>query len=202
MRYNLLRLCLIVILAAGFSAPVFALDPLSWEKSWTIDYSRSRLGFSGMQGDNTAFQGFFKTFTVDADFNPENPETGKITAIVDVTSITTNDAQRDGMLPQKEWFNTERYPQARFTSKAITEAGSDENGAKVFTATGELLLKGITQPVTVRFTMTPEGDMWHVVGKARLLRTDFLIGQGQWADEQSVKFSINVSFDLYAKPKS
>src|ERR1700761_6131120 len=93
-------------------------------KPWTVDYSKSRLGFSASQ-NNITFEGRFTRYQVDVDFDADHPETSKINAVVDISSIGTGDPQRDAMLPQPEWFATAQYPQATFVSTQIVKNGPD-----------------------------------------------------------------------------
>src|SRR5262249_47317681 len=127
-------------------------------------------------------------------------EKAKITVVVDIGSITTNDAQRDAMLPKSDWFNTEKFPKAKFVSSSVTEAGNDENGNKVYKATGKLLIKGASQEINIPFTLVQEGDHWRIKGKTRISRANFFIGTGEFADEKTVKNVVNVYIDLVANP--
>src|ERR1700743_3052153 len=119
-----------------FTSPAFA-------KPWTVDPANSKLGFVGMQGD-TSFEGTFKTFTANIDFDPAHPETGKISATIDTSSATAG-SERDEYLPQADWFNVKKFPQAQFASTSIRATASDKSGANCFEATGTLSIKGITK---------------------------------------------------------
>jgi polyisoprenoid-binding protein YceI len=164
-------------------------------KTWTIDYSHSHLGFIGKQGD-TAFDGSFKKFTATVDFDPDHPEGGKIAATVDLASATTGDDQKDSMLPQSDWFDTSKFPQAQFVSAQIRKTGTN-----AYEAQGMLTIKGIAKPVILPFTLVAEGDHWRAQGKTTLMRSDFNIGQGQWSDDKTVRLKVDVTVDLAAKPQ-
>ena len=73
------------------------------------------------------FQGSFKNFTANIDFDPDHPETGKIAATIDIASASTGDGERDGMLPQSSWFDTGKFPQAQFHQQH-----DQQNGARYF----------------------------------------------------------------------
>jgi polyisoprenoid-binding protein YceI len=183
-----------------FAASVFAFALLTGfsfgaeAKPWTIDYGKSHLSFSATQSGMN-FQGAFTRYKVDVDFDPGHPETSKINAVIDISSIGTGDAQRDSMLPQPEWFATAKYPQATFVSTEITKAGPDN-----YIAHGTLTIKGTPHPATLPFTLVHEDDHWHSQGKVDVLRSDFHIGEGQWSDEKYVKFAVEVKIDIVAKP--
>jgi polyisoprenoid-binding protein YceI len=184
MRALFLAGCLILA-----TTPAFA-------KTWVIDNSQSHLGFIGTQG-TTPFNGSFKNFTASIDLDPDHPETAKITATIDIASVSAGSSERDSYLPQADWFNTKAFPQAQFTSTSIQKTGDH-----AYVAQGNLTIKNITQPVTLPFTLTQEGDHWRAQGKTTLMRTDFHIGQGDWSNEDYVKHAVDVVIDLSAKPIS
>jgi len=183
------RLLLLAITLAAFAAPAEA-------KPWTVDYAQSHIGFGGT-ANGSAFTGAFKSFTAAIDFDPDHPETGKISATIDIGGAATGDRQRDAMLPQADWFDAAKFPEAQFTSTAIRKTGADS-----FEAAGTLTIKGIAHPVTLPFTLVKEGDHWRAQGKADLLRNDFHIGEGDWNNQDYVKYAVAVTVDIAAQPAS
>lgn len=181
-----LALCLAAL--AMLASPALA-------KPWVIDKAHSQIAFTGMQG-STAFTGNFKTFDVQIDFDETHPENGKITATIDVSSITAGSTERDGYLPQPDWFDTKKFPQAVFASSSISKTGEH-----AYLADGTLTIKGSSQPVKLPFTLRNEGDHSRAQGTVSLLRTDYKIGTGDWAKEDYVKHKVDVSIDLSAKPQ-
>lgn len=173
---------------------VFLFSGSAEAESWMIDYAHSQMGFTGMQ-ETSAFQGSFKKFTVDVDFDPNHPEQGKIAATIDIASATTGDGEKDGMLPQSDWFDTSKFPQAQFASSHIRKTGPN-----AYEAQGTLTIKGIAKPVTLPFTLVQDGNHWRAQGKTTLLRTDFHIGEGQWSDDKTVKLKVDVTLDLAVQP--
>jgi polyisoprenoid-binding protein YceI len=187
MMRRILFFCLIATLA-GLSGEADA-------KPWLIDYQHSTLGFTGMQG-SSAFEGSFKNFKADVDFDPDHPDKGKISATIDIAGVTTGDSQRDSTLPQADWFDTAKFPQAEFVS---TKIGS--TGVNSYEAQGTLTIKGISKAITLPFTLSKEGNHWRARGKTTIVRTDFRIGEGQWADNKTVKLAVEVTLDLTARPQ-
>jgi polyisoprenoid-binding protein YceI len=180
--------------ALCLTAFVLFAAPAASAKSWVIDYSKSHLGFTGMQGA-TPFDGSFKNFTATVDFDPDHPETGKITATINMSSADAGNAERNAALPGIDWFNTDKFPQAQFVSNHI-----DRTGASSYEAQGTLTIKGITKTVELPFTLHQEGDHWRVQGRAGLIRSEFNVGQGQWASPDVVAYAVDVTVDLAAKP--
>ncbi|MBM2823330.1 MAG: polyisoprenoid-binding protein [Thermoleophilia bacterium] len=82
-------------------------------------------------------------------------EEPSIQGTVAVASITTFDENRDGHLQSPEFFDVERYPELSFESTEIEFRGDD------LRVEGELTIKGITKPVTLRGTFVGSGvDPW------------------------------------------
>jgi polyisoprenoid-binding protein YceI len=181
-------LALLLLLIA---TPAFA-------KSWTVDYQNSKLGFTGIQG-SAPFEGLFKTFTATIDFDPAHPETGKITATIDTGSATAGSSDRDEYLPQPDWFDVKKFPQAQFATTSIHATSPDKSGANCYEAAGTLSIKGISKDVTLPFCLKPEGDHMRAQGQLKLMRNDYTVGIGQWANEAYVKHAVDVTIDIAAK---
>jgi len=162
-------------------------------KPWAIDYTQSHLGFTGQQS-GASFTGGFKHFEATIDFDPAKPESGKITADIDITSITAGDAERDAYLPQSNWFDTKKFPKAAFASTAIRAAAPN-----CFEASGTLTIKGLAKPVTLPFCLTSEGEHSRATGKLTLQRNDYQIGLGQWSSTDLVAKDVTVTVDIVAR---
>ena len=181
-----LALLLLIALLAS-TAPASA-------KTWETDYSKSSLGFIGKQGDEV-IKGRFKNFQATINFDPANPTFSKITASIDITSVLTGSNDVDTSLPQSDWFDSKKFPKAEFTTTFI-EADTKPSCYK---ATGNLTLKGISKEILLPFCLTQEGDHMHAKGEFTLMRNNFEIGIGQWADEGMVANAVTVTVDIVAK---
>lgn len=67
---------------------------------------------------------------------------GRVTAVLDATSVHTGNEQRDGHVRSADFLDVEKYPQIEFTSTEVR----DFNG-ETFTLVGELTLHGVTRTV-------------------------------------------------------
>lgn len=103
--------------------------------TWTIDPSHSEVGFtvrhlmSKVRGQFEKFEGTLTTGASLADTSTQ--------ATIDLNSINTRDAQRDGHLRSADFFDVENSGPMTFTSTGF-------DGKK---ASGELTIKGVTKPV-------------------------------------------------------
>ena len=76
-------------------------------------------------------------------------------AEIDVATLDTREAQRDGHLKSEEFLHAQAYPSITFTSTAIT--GTDT----AFQIVGDLTIKGTTRSVTLDASVDGRGkDPW------------------------------------------
>lgn len=129
--------------ASTFDAPTRVVSDLSG--NYTIDASHSRLGFSARHAMVTTVRGQFGGFEGAAVINAANPGASKVEITIDVNTIETGSADRDGHLKSGDFFETETFPTITFVSTKV-ERDDDE-----WTITGDLTIKGITKSVEIEF---------------------------------------------------
>ena len=160
-----------------------------------MDPAKSRLGFTGQQ-TGAPFTGRFKTWSAAIAFDPARPEAAHVSATVDVASATTDDPQKDEAMPSADWFDASDFAKATFQATGFAPKGGD-----TYETQGTLTLRGVTKPATLAFTLTISGDQAHAVGKAKLVRTDFGVGQGSWSSGDMVGLDVDVDMDVTATRK-
>lgn len=137
--------------------------------TWSIDPAHSavefhvkHLGLATVKGRAPVVRG-----TIEGGDQPS------LEGTVDVSSITTFDESRDGHLQSPEFFDVERYPELTFTSSAIAVEGDR------LRVDGELTIKGITKPVTLRGAFAGTGtDPW---GNERLgIDLETVVDRTEW----------------------
>lgn len=111
-----------------------------------IQFKIKHLGYSWLLGS-------FKTFTGEFTVDPNAIEKSSVKAEVDVTSLDSNNAERDKHLRSKDFFETDKYPKATFVSKEVKKTGD-----KTADITGDFTLKGVTKPITLKATYIGGGD--------------------------------------------
>ena len=122
--------------------------------TWAIDASHSEVGFSVRHLMVSKVKGNFESFEGSLTIG-EDPLQSSVQVEVDLSSINTRDAQRDGHLKSGDFFQVETFPKLTFTSTAVKPSGSD------FTVLGDLTIKGVTQPVELDLEFNGVGpDPW------------------------------------------
>ncbi|KQV77359.1 polyisoprenoid-binding protein [Nocardioides sp. Root122] len=133
-------------MTTGFDAPTTAIDDISGD--YTLDVSHSRLGFVARHAMVTKVRGQFGAFTGTATIDAATPSSSKVDLSIDVASIETGSADRDGHLKSADFFDVETYPTITFTSTDVKRDGDD------WAVTGDLTIKDVTKPVTIEFEQT------------------------------------------------
>lgn len=153
----------------------------------------STLTFAGSyQGDG--FSGRFPGFAARLSFDPKRPASAKLEVTIPLATVTTGNADYDGELRSRAFFDAARFPQARFTATRFRNLGGQR-----YAAAGTLSLRGISRPVTLTFTWTP-GARPVLSGKATVKRLDFGIGMGDWADTSLLQNDIAISTKVVLQP--
>lgn len=109
--------------------------------TWKLDPTHSTVAFSVKHLMISKVRGTFDTFDVTI-VTAENPADSTIEAVIDVASVNTNNADRDGHLRTNDFFKVEEFPTMTFRSTSFTEIDGDD-----FTLEGELTLRGVTKTV-------------------------------------------------------
>ncbi|MBS1698893.1 MAG: YceI family protein [Actinobacteria bacterium] len=109
--------------------------------TWNLDPAHSEVTFSVRHMMISKVRGTFgvKSATLVA---PENPLEARVEASVDVTSLDTGDAGRNGHLMSADFFDVEKYPTMEFASTGARLEDGD------FYVDGDLTIHGVTKPVT------------------------------------------------------
>ncbi len=132
----------ILLATAVFLAPgvakaqdTYAIDPVHSMMIFKIDH----LGTSDFYGRVNDVTG---TLVVGAE-----PSQSSIKLEAKVDNIDTNQDKRDEHLRGPDFFNAKQFPKMTFQSTSVTKTGE-----KAFEVAGNLTIKGVTKPVTLKVT--------------------------------------------------
>jgi polyisoprenoid-binding protein YceI len=160
--------------------------------TWTIDPTKSTVGFTGSQS-GTPFTGKFGKFSGTIVFDPANPGAGHADVTIETASAATGDQQKDGAMPGSDWFAADKFPTAHFVATSFKSTGTGS-----YEADGTLTIRGVTKPITLPFTLAITGDTAKADGKVQLIRTDYGVGQGEWSTAQYVALDVAVTLTIVA----
>lgn len=109
---------------------------------WEFDPTHSELGFKIKHLMITNVSGTFKKFDVKVESENDDFATAQIVASADMSSISTNNEQRDAHLRNADFFEVENYPELVFQSTRIERVDNE-----TFYLYGNLTMKGVTKEV-------------------------------------------------------
>ncbi len=110
--------------------------------TWNVDGTHSNVKFSVSHLVVSTVEGYFKIFSgtvlsKSPDFNNAN-----IAFTVDVSSINTDNEQRDKHLKSDDFFNAEKYPKMSFTSTSFKKTKGN-----YYVLEGNLTIRDVTKKV-------------------------------------------------------
>jgi len=157
--------------------------------TWLANQHSGTLRFVATQA-GARFSGHFGEFSVRLDFDPRDPANARLDVTIATRSADTADADRDEVLHGRDFFWVQRFPEAAYHAVGLQRDG------KGWIAAGSLSLRGVTQPVAVRFELKPKQGEFIMKGGATLRRLEFGVGQGDWASTTWVGNPVDVAFEL------
>jgi polyisoprenoid-binding protein YceI len=178
------------------TTPLSAGAPLLGPGRWTLDKNHSgvffvvrHLGLSNVRG---RFDEFEATLEIGS-----NLDAVVVTADVDLSSVDTNNADRDAHLRSTDFFGTDEHPRMTFRSTSVRGAGEN------YELIGDLTVAGITKPVEfdVEFNGTevfPGDQSTHAgfTATGQIRRSDFGIDFGIVAGAEKLMLGDKVKVEL------
>lgn len=134
--------------------------------SWVIDRPHTTISFSVRYLMMTNITGYFNDYTARITTVGEDFMTAEIEFKVDTKSIDTHDNTRDVHLKSSDFFDSERFNEIVFKSKAVQKCSADDK----YILKGDLTIKGITNSIELK--VDREGAVIDMGGK---LKTGFHI---------------------------
>jgi polyisoprenoid-binding protein YceI len=152
---------------------------------------KSEIRFTSKQmGVNV--DGRFRKWTANIVFLPADLAKSSASFDIDIGSIDLASADSENEVRDKLWFDTAKFPTARFVSTSFRDAG----GGK-YEVAGTLTMKGVAKPAAVPFAMTKDASGNTVAdGAFTIRRLDYRIGEGEWADTGTVANEVLVKFHM------
>ncbi|HEY3384378.1 MAG TPA: YceI family protein [Vicinamibacterales bacterium] len=115
-------------------------------RTFAIDKAHSEAVFQ-VRHLVTRVRGRFSDFAGTIQFNEASPENSTADVTIQAATIDTNQADRDTHLRSADFFSVEQYPTLTFKSTKVTKTGSE-----TLDVTGDLTIRGVTKPVTLKTT--------------------------------------------------
>lgn len=154
----------------------------------TVQLDKSRVGFVSRQM-GVPVEGGFTKFAAQVAFDPARPEAGRARVDIELASIDTGNAEADEEAKGKHWFGVREFPRAEFVSSGVRALGAGR-----FEARGRMSIKGRTREIVAPFTLRMVGADAVLEGTLPIMRLQYGIGEGMWADTATVADEVLVRF--------
>jgi len=144
MRLKTWRVSLLVACAC-----VFSIAAAAHADTWNIDPAHTAVEFSVRHMMISNVKGVFQKTTGTITVDGTDPNSVKIDATIDASSIDTRVEKRDNHLKSDSFLDVAKYPTITFKSTKIEPDGTDK-----WKVTGDLTLHGVTKPVVLEVQNT------------------------------------------------
>lgn len=173
---------------------IFPISLYAAVPQWKIIPKESSLTFTATQ-NSAPVSGEFKSFDGTIAFDPAQLSASNVKIIINMASLSTSYGDLTTTLATSDWFDVTKFPQAVFTATQFKKIND-----KQYEAIGTLTIRDKTFPINVMFNsddFTQKKVL--VIGTALLNRTNFSVGQGEWAGTDEIKAEVTVNFRLAAQ---
>ena len=148
------------------AAPLMAADYDVDAAHTTVQFKVGHLGFSELVGRFNTFSG---TFSMD----DANPTAAKASFEIDAASVDSNHEARDKHLRSADFFDCEKNAQHTFRIKSAKADNAVPAKATKFDLTGELTIRGITQPIELSLKREGGENAFVLTGSVLIDREKF-----------------------------
>jgi polyisoprenoid-binding protein YceI len=125
------------------------------QATWQIDPSHTTVGFAVKHMVVTTVKGHFGKVSGSIELDEADPTNSTIRAEIEAASIDTRWPDRDAHLRSADFLDAEAYPTITFQSTSIERDGD------AYTLRGDLTIRGISRPVTLKAEFNGIGnDPW------------------------------------------
>jgi polyisoprenoid-binding protein YceI len=168
---------------------------------WVLDPTHSEIQFKVKHLMISTVTGQFKQFTASIETQGDDFSTAKTHFAADISSISTNNEQRDAHLNNSDFFDAENHPQLIFEGDRLEKI--DAENYKLY---GTLTMKGTSQKVILdaEFGGTTQDPWGHTrVGfsvSGKINRADYGISFGMVSETgglllgDEIKINVNAQF--------
>ena len=158
-----------------------------------IDKSEIRF-VSKQMGVNV--EGRFRKWKANLDFRSKEPAKSKAELEIDLASIDLASEESEAELRRPLWFDTAKFPVAKFVSTGWKDLGGDR-----FEISGMLSIKGTARNVVVPVALVKDAAGNSVAqGQFAVRRLEFNVGEGVWADTEAVANEVIVRVRMVLPP--
>jgi polyisoprenoid-binding protein YceI len=169
------------------------------QDAWTIDPTKSSLGFSVAQVGSIV-SGRVPAWTASIVLDPGALAAARIDIRIAMPPVTTNNRDVDSLMKGPNFLDVQKFPEARFVASSVVAKGGER-----YEAHGKLTIRDVTRDAILPFTLTIADDPAQpgrlgatARGRLILKRLDFGVGQNEWAGTGQVANEVTVDLSVAA----
>jgi polyisoprenoid-binding protein YceI len=180
-------LVLTLAAALALTAPSAGAQDVLVEKS-EIRFVAKQLGVN--------VEGRFRKWKANVVFLPADLAKSKAEFDIDLASVDLASEDSEKEIRDRLWFDTAKFPVAHFASTSIRDLGGDK-----YEVAGALTMKGIKRDLIVPVALKKDAAGNRIgEGSFDLMRLDYSIGTGMWADTATVRNEVTVRVRIVLPP--
>ncbi len=160
-------------------------------ETWVSIADKSSIKFIASY-DDAEFEGEFTQFSSEFIINSHDFRKSSLNSTIDVTSVDTRSRDRDQALAERDWFYFSKFPQASFSSKSLNKI--DDSFIEI---QGTLIIRNKRKDIVFPMQwLTLENNLRQAQAQIKLDRRDFDIGIGEWLEDDTIGFNVEVIFSI------
>jgi polyisoprenoid-binding protein YceI len=194
LREEILKRAIGIVAFFALAVSAFAADTLNIDTAHSsVQFTVRHMLISNVPGSITGITGTIN-------YDPQDVTKSSVDANIKVSTINTANENRDKDLRGPNFFDTDKYPEARFVSKKIEKRGDQ------LVAIGDLTIKDVTKQIELPFELlsgnTPMGPAVGISASMKINRKDFHINYNRLMDNGGavVGDEVKLEINLEAKP--
>ena len=164
--------------------------------NWILDPGMSQVIFQYSYGTDP-YEGRFSNVEATFDIDIMRPTACEFDVTIHIEGIDVDSPEVQDYLLDYELFDVDTWPTATFKAENCRLPGVPS-----FEADGTLTIRDQSNPITFPFDLsieTCDGQVcFHLTSEVEILRLEYGVGQGYWANTAEVPNEVKVMVDVYA----
>lgn len=178
------------------SVALFLMSLPAYTAEWVLDPGMSTVVFKYNYGSDE-YEGTFTNIEANFDIDPVRPANCNFDVTIDIENIDVDSPEVLDYLLDYELFDVDTWPSATFSAEKCRLTGVTS-----FESDGTLTIRDQVNPMTFPFDLsieTCDGQVcFHLTSSVTILRLEYGVGQGYWANTAEVPNEVEVIVDVYA----
>lgn len=135
-----------ILVATSAVVSAWSLDARAAPETYRFDPVHTQIWFSASHENLSHPLGRLRVKDGWFQFDPDDIASAKVYVEVDLASVDMGDQKWSDTIRSGQFFDTGRFPTARYTSKSVT--AKDKTSGTIH---GDLILHGVTRPIDIDF---------------------------------------------------